>query len=81
MRWILFKNEKFMISFNLNESFERGCFKCMKKFSVMEGFIVEQFMILVILLNDGYNNNVVCNKYLIIKIYYLIICNYYFYIY
>lgn len=52
----------------------------MKKFSVTEVFIVEQFMILVILLNDGYNNNVVCNKYLIIKIYYLIICNYYFYI-
>lgn len=53
----------------------------MKKFSVMEVFVVEQFMILVILLNDGYNNNAVCNKYLIIKIYYLIICNYYFYIY
>lgn len=50
----------------------------MKKFSVTEVFVVEQFMILVILLNDGYNNNVVCNKYLIIKIYYLIICNYYF---
>lgn len=52
----------------------------MKKFSVMEVFNVEQFMILVLLINDSNNNNVVCNNYLIIKIYFLNICNYYFYI-
>lgn len=41
MRRILSKNEKFMISFNSNESFERGCSKCMKKPSATEVLVVE----------------------------------------